>query len=222
MKLQLDDVIRSHISAAMPNIYTSLPARVIGVGVVGTGVVVDAQILVNRTEPDGSIIEGATIPEVPVIFPAGGGALISLPLRVGDTVMLMFSMRSTEEFLASDGVEQQTPFSKRTHSLSDPIAIPGLFTSVNSPVIDLEDVQIRNGIDATESLIKVKQDGRIIIQAASSVEIGEGAAESLVLGTAFKALYDGHTHPTGTGPSGTPINGPMVQGTHLSDYATTL
>lgn len=219
MKLELGDVIKSHMASVLPNIYTSMPAKVTKVGVSGTQVVVDAQPLVNRVEPDGNAYETGILPEVPVVFPAGGGAMVSFPIAENDTVLLVFSMRSIEEFLSSDGSMPQTPFSRRNHSLSDAVAIPGLFTSVNSPQVSTTDLQLRNGIGETESNIDVKPDGKIVINAASAVEIGEGAAESLVLGDAFKSYFDGHTHPTGVGPSGPPA-APMPP-TTLSTYAKT-
>ena len=219
MKLGLGDVIQSHIREAMRSLYTSLPAKVTKVGKSGTGVVVDVQPLINKIEADGAAYESDILPDVPVIMPAGGGALISLPVAVGDTVMLMFSMRSIDEFLASDGTTLQTPFSKRTHHLSDAVAITGLFTEVNSPDIDPNNLQLRNGIGETESLIDIDTGGNITINAATAVNIGDEAAESLVLGDAFKAYFDGHTHPTGVGPSGPPV-APMPP-TALSTYSKT-
>jgi len=219
MKLSFEDVIKATFANLMTNLYTAMPAKVEKVGKVGTQVVIDAKPLVNRVESDGSAYETPILPEVPVIFPAGGGAMVSFPLAPGDTVLLVFSMRSIEEFLASDGMNAQTPFSRRKHSISDAVALPGLFTSVNSPEVDTENLSLRNGIGETESEIKIQKDGKIVINAASAVEIGEGAAEALVLGDAFKTYFDGHTHPTGVGPSGPPIS-PMPP-TTLSTYSKT-
>lgn len=177
----------------------------------------DVLPLVNKYAPNGAAYEYDPIPEVPVLMPAGGGALVSLPVEVGDTVMLMFSMSSIDEFLASDGANPQTPFNKRSHSLSDAVVLTGLFTSVNSPEIDPEILQLRNGIGGKESNIDVTKDGSITINGADKVELGEGAAEAIVLGDSFKALYDAHTHPTGVGPSGPP----QVAMTELSTYSKT-
>lgn len=217
MKLGLDDVIASHIKSTLRNIYTGMPAKVVKVSQSGTGTVVDVLPLTNKYAPNDSAYEFDVIPEIPVLMPAGGGSLVSLPVAVDDTVMLMFSMNSLDEFLASDGKNPQTPFSKRSHSLSDAVALTGLFTSVNSPVIDPETLQLRNGIGETESNIDVRKDGKVIINGASSVELGEGAGEALVLGDSFKTLYDAHTHPTGVGPSGPP----QVAMTELSTYTKT-
>ena len=219
MNLGLGDVIRSQITTMLANLYTAMPAKVLTVSTVGTQVVIDAKPLINRVDPDGAAFELPTLPEVPVMFPSGGGAIVSFPVEVGDIVLLVFSMRSIDELLASDGQLPQTPFSKRKHSLSDAIAIPGLLTSITSPEIDLEVLSLRNGIGETESEIKIQKDGKIVINAATAVEIGEGATEHLILGDAFKTYFDTHTHPTGVGPSGPPIA--VMPPATLSTYSTT-
>jgi uncharacterized protein involved in type VI secretion and phage assembly len=58
-------------------------------------------------------------------------------------------------------------------------------------------------IKAGSSKVTLK-DGQVVIQAASSIELGEGASEALIKGTAFLNLYNTHTHTTGVGPSGPP------------------
>jgi uncharacterized protein involved in type VI secretion and phage assembly len=57
--------------------------------------------------------------------------------------------------------------------------------------------------------------GGIVIN-SGAVRIGSGAAaQSLVLGDALMQLFNTHTHPTGVGPSGPPVQ-PMVAGSHVS------
>jgi hypothetical protein len=57
--------------------------------------------------------------------------------------------------------------------------------------------------------------GGVVVN-SSTVKIGSGgAAQSLVLGDALMQLFNTHTHPTGVGPSGPPVQ-PMVAGSHVS------
>jgi uncharacterized protein involved in type VI secretion and phage assembly len=57
--------------------------------------------------------------------------------------------------------------------------------------------------------------GGVVID-SSAVKVGSaGAAQSLVLGDALMQLFNSHTHPTGVGPSGPPVQ-PMVAGSHVS------
>ncbi|HWN70328.1 MAG TPA: hypothetical protein VNM90_21960, partial [Haliangium sp.] len=58
-----------------------------------------------------------------------------------------------------------------------------------------------------------------VIITADTIRLGANAAESLVLGDAFKALFNQHTHATGVGPSGPPSMPMTAQ--HLSTKAKT-
>lgn len=44
---------------------------------------------------------------------------------------------------------------------------------------------------------------------SDTVSLGEGAMEPAILGNAFAAIFDAHTHPTAFGPSGPPLPVPM-------------
>ena len=59
-----------------------------------------------------------------------------------------------------------------------------------------------------------------IIVKGNNIELGEGAVEKLVLGSTFLTYFNSHTHPTGVGPSGTPII-PMKDQLHLSQVSKT-
>lgn len=62
--------------------------------------------------------------------------------------------------------------------------------------------------------IELSSSGVVI--ESSAIQIGSGSAsEPLVLGDAFMQLFNSHTHPTGVGPSGPPVQ-PMTAGTHIS------
>lgn len=70
----------------------------------------------------------------------------------------------------------------------------------------------------------VEMDGTIVFEVFKNgsqvrVDLGEGAGERIVLGDSFLTLFNSHTHPTGTGPSGTPTQ--QMSSTHLSDLTKT-
>ena len=65
-----------------------------------------------------------------------------------------------------------------------------------------EIVILANGNDKTE--IRLTSAGEVVIT-ADKIKLGSSATEPLVLGEAFKALFNSHTHPTGVGPSGPPV-----------------
>lgn len=69
-------------------------------------------------------------------------------------------------------------------------------------------------IDKAGNSIELSSTGVVIKSTAIKLGSG-GATESLVLGDAFMTLFNSHTHPTGVGPSGPPVQ-PMVAGNHVS------
>ncbi len=80
---------------------------------------------------------------VPIIFPSGGGFLITFPLSEGDEVLVMFASRCIDAWWQSGGI--QRPLEYRMHDLSDGFAIPGP-RSLPNTVSDISttDLQIRN------------------------------------------------------------------------------
>jgi hypothetical protein len=66
---------------------------------------------------------------------------------------------------------------------------------------DGELIVVANGNDKAE--IRLTKKGEVVVK-AEKIKLGESASEPLVLGDAFKQLFNSHTHPTGVGPSGTP------------------
>lgn len=56
--------------------------------------------------------------------------------------------------------------------------------------------------------VKLK-GGEVVIQSAGKVSLGEGAAQSLVLGDAFMSLFNAHVHIAGPSPTSPPV-APML------------
>ena len=61
--------------------------------------------------------------DVPVVFPSGGGLILTFPIKVGDEVLVVFSARCIDSWWQQGGVQPQADF--RMHDLSDGFAIPG-------------------------------------------------------------------------------------------------
>lgn len=72
---------------------------------------------------NGSLIILAPIPGVPVWRPRSGGVVLSLPLSVGDTGLLIILDRASGEFKRLGGVVD--PVDARHHDLTDCIFLPG-------------------------------------------------------------------------------------------------
>lgn len=72
--------------------------------------------------------------------------------------------------------------------------------------------------EASGAEVRITGDGEVIVT-ADKIKLGANAGEALVLGDAFKTLFNSHTHPTGVGPSGPPTQ-PM-SASHLSQVSKT-
>lgn len=81
--------------------------------------------LLRRSYLDGTESSMPVIAGVPVIFPRSGGASLTMPVKAGDGVQLIFADRSIDRWLAQGG--EVTPDDRRKHALSDCIAVPGLY-----------------------------------------------------------------------------------------------
>ena len=114
-------------------VQTALPAKVVNINNFNGEQMVDVKPLVDITTKDYVALEYPVIYDVPVVFPSAGGGMLSFPIAVGDTVLLIFSKRPLGAWLMSDG-EQVSPKNFSSFNLTDAIAIPGLYTTKSFPV----------------------------------------------------------------------------------------
>ncbi len=69
--------------------------------------------------------------DVPIMFPRGGGYLMTFPIAAGDECLLVFSSRCIDGWWQHGGV--QPPLDGRMHDLSDAFAIPGPHSQATLP-----------------------------------------------------------------------------------------
>jgi hypothetical protein len=148
---------------------------------------------------DGSEMLQPILQDVPVVFPGGGGFVLTFPILEGDTCLLVFAQRSLDAWL--DSGTPIAPDSGRKFSISDAVALVGLRHSKNvlNPAPSTDGIELRTTDQGT--FLKVC-DGVVRIEGDLSVSGKVYAADCVVNGQVVLAT---HTHPTGVGPSGTPI-----------------
>ena len=152
-------------------------------------------------EGERSIARLPVITNVPVVFPGGGGMRITFPVRAGDTVMLVFSDRSIDSWLAQGG--EATPEDERRHHLSDAIAIPGLHPNTAA----------WSGTEANVVTIGDDTAASDFVALATATKNEITTLRDAVNG--FVNSYNSHTHTTPSGASGppqTPAIGPSTVG----------
>jgi len=114
--------------------------------------------------------------DCPVMFPAGGGAILSFPIKPGDLCLVLFNDRDLDTWFAegSDSV----PNTARAHSLSDGIALVGLGNLARplpGSTVGLQDVV---SLQYNGSFIRIQPTGEVSV----AYSIGGGVYSSVVFG----------------------------------------
>lgn len=178
-------------------LHTSIPGIVNSYD--SSGPSVEVQPAVKKVLYDGTEYSFPMIVSVPVVFPRTKRFHLSYPIEKGDEVLLIFSERSIEEFLNASRTtgKESKPLNTRKFSLTDAIAIPGLFGfKKGSSVSDgskmeivFDDTKIVS--DGTKFIFTGDIEVTGKITATENIESdGDVKAGSIALST--------HTHPVGT------------------------
>jgi hypothetical protein len=149
------NVIKSLIKNEIGNIHTILPGIVDSFDPSGPSITVRPAI--RKQYDDGEVLAMPLIYGVPVVFLRSSKCAISFPLEKGDSVLLLFSERSIDEWVKTGS--ESTPSDTRTHDISDAIAIPGLFAFEKGKKISSSDLVI----EYKDQTIKIKSTGDIEI-----------------------------------------------------------
>lgn len=205
------DIIRTQFRIDMADIHTAIPCKIVKVYGNLEQQKVDVLPSINNLLKDGTGEEGMQILGVPVIFPGSANTLISFPINPGDTVWVMFSERSMDNFKIGSG-EPTTANDYRKFSDQDAVAIPGLFPfgkSPNQPQIRKfahepnRDLCIAHNIaSGTEVNLLFKQNGDLIINTESDVTVNckngsLNATESYTINTPTMNINADTTNWTG-------------------------
>lgn len=135
---QLHSLINDKITQAKHGIYTGMPGKIISY---------DAPTQTCTAQP---VFQTGEMPmppiyRVPVIFPAGGGAVMTFPVKAGDLCWLAHSMYPIADFIAGSGDTVADNQMTRSHDISECVAYVGLGTSLQNYNPDPDKVMIRFG-----------------------------------------------------------------------------
>ncbi len=152
MSTTLSDLVLQYIELEQSELFTAIPATITDVSLLQSENTVSVQPALNNSD-------GTTLPilqDIPVMWPSGGGSLITFPVAVGDDVLIIFSMRSIVEFQLSDEGTVD-PFDSRLHNISDGYCLVGLFRDQNNPSPNPTDFEIKY----KDSEITIKENGDV-------------------------------------------------------------
>jgi hypothetical protein len=211
----LAEVIRNAIDTRLGNLQVALPGRVEKYDAATQTADVQPQLIRVIKDADGNEVQERypKIPSVPVLFPRSGAFFVSLPIQVGDTVLLVFCDYSIDQWRAKG--RESVISDDRPHGLHAAVAIPGLFPD-SGALSDAHADDLVIGKDDDGMQIRVTSDDKVQVtyDGGQTLEIeGQGASAKMTLGAGDRAValyqelktaYDAHVHPTGVGPSGVP------------------
>jgi len=120
------DVILNAIRSNQLEFNTAMPATVLSYDISTRTCSVKPSFKRTQIDIETTYSRGQ-INNVPVMFPGSGGRGASFPLKKDDSVLLLFSQRSLDDWLVRGGEVRLTD--SRLHNMTDAIAIPGLLPS---------------------------------------------------------------------------------------------
>lgn len=118
---------------AREHVWTMLPGRVEKVDLSKGAVDVLPLVKDYDEDEEGNVtaVSLPVVPNVPLVQPGGGGKRLTLPVAVGDVVLLWFARRSLDKWKTYGG--EVDPDDRRMFNISDAIAFPCGKLSFNAP-----------------------------------------------------------------------------------------
>lgn len=174
------DLLSKNISKFL---HTATPAKVLSY---------DSQTLSASVQPLASF-DGRPYPVidgVPVAHSGNADIIIHTPLKVDDIVIVIFCENDIDNTLL--GNETQETNTERNHSLDDAIIV-GKINIFTELLTELNATDIHIGTKDGVTKVIIKPSGEVVIE-ASTIKLGEGATEGVLLGTSWKNWADSHTH----------------------------
>ena len=163
----MTNMVENAISYHLEDLHTLLPARIVEIDYKTRKVSVQPSIKKKKRDGDNDakgLQDMAIIQNIPLIVPASRLAIISIPAKVGDEVLVGFFERSVDTYLFSDGATPVDPKDYRRHDYNDAVAIVGLNTFQNALEMHPEDLVIKmNATLANECTISFKPNGDIVV-----------------------------------------------------------
>jgi len=95
--------------------------------------------------------------DVPIVLPSVQGFHITMPIKKGDEVMVMFADRCIDAWFANGGIQKQSEH--RVHHIADGVAIIGINSKPNVITnYDSENMTIRNTANNQKMIFKANGD----------------------------------------------------------------
>ncbi len=193
------------------SVWTSIPGIVEAVDLERQTVTVQPATKARMTQADGSVhtVPLPLLPDVPIIFPSGGGFALTFPIKPGDECLVVFADRCIDAWWQSGDVQEQAD--QRMHDLSDGIAIfgprsqPRKLSGVSTDAVQLRSEDGTAIVELSAAGITLTHPAAVTINAPTTtingaVSIPDGAT---IGGVPFGSHKHTNVQP-GSGSSGGP------------------
>ena len=196
----MTDMVESAIGYHLEDLHTLLPARIVEIDYKTRKVSVQPSIKKKKRDGDNDakgLQDMAIIQNIPLIVPAIKLAIISLPIKVGDEVLVGFFERSVDTYLYGDGATPVDPKDYRRHDYNDAVAIVGLNTFSNALEMHPEDLVIKmNATQANECTISLKPNGDVVVDTPAKFVVN--ATGNVEVNTSADAIVNASGNMTAT------------------------
>ena len=164
----------------LENLETAHVAKVTAVAKYQNKQVVDLQVSTRYLHEDGESVKFPYLQDVPVVLPSGGGASITFPVAVGDTVLVVFCKQSIARFLAGN-IEPHDTEDRMLFGNNNAVCFPSLYPERNTVKPHPDNFELK----FKDFIISVDPDSNILIKTSSNltVEVG-GDLNATVTGSA--------------------------------------
>lgn len=179
-------------------IHTVKPAVVTAVNSDNT---IDAKILTKTRYKDKTQTTFQDVLGVPYLILSGnaGAAKITMPLKVNDNVVVLFSDRDYTNLLDTDGKSPVDAVDVYTHQYHPIIALPCFYTAPNAVPVDTSSVIIQNN----GSTIKIDAAGNIELT-GNQINLAGTNINLTGLVSVNGVVWNTHRHAPSTSPPSNP------------------
>jgi hypothetical protein len=165
-----EEATRIALDARQASMWTAVPGILTGVDLVSQTVSVRPAIMGRLQNLDGTSqdVQMPLLVDVPVCWPRSQGFALTLPLKVGDEVLVVFSCRCIDSWWQGGGEGGQAEL--RMHDLSDGFAIPGPTSQPKKLVnVNENNVQLRDTLGTT--YFELRPAGIAGVKAVSEIRL---------------------------------------------------
>lgn len=189
-----EEGLRAALDGRQVGIWTALPGIIESFDADAMTAKVQPAIQGRQSTPDGasSFVNMPLLLDCPVVFPSGGGVILTFPVKQGDECLVVFSSRCIDAWWEQGGV--QPPMEARMHDLSDGFVLVGPRSQPQKIAgLSTSNAQLRS--DGGETFIELDPEGQAVqVTAPGGFTVNADAGATINANT----IINGTLHVTGT------------------------